>query len=101
MQGKREDGPDVIPSADGGTAIYTIRDRGDSMSRTAVPDPATVLTAYLREAVAESKLAYRFRPNSYSFAAMNACIAADQALEVLIESLEASGALNPVQFSIG
>jgi hypothetical protein len=29
-----------------------------------VPDPATVLTAYLREAVAASKLAYQFSANS-------------------------------------
>jgi len=31
---------------------------------TAVPDPASVLAAYLREAVEESRLAYEFNPTS-------------------------------------
>jgi hypothetical protein len=48
---------------------------------TAVPDPASVLVAYLREATEESRLAYEFSANSYTFSAMSACIAAEQALE--------------------
>jgi hypothetical protein len=47
------------------------------------------LDVALREAVAESRLAYEFSSNSYSFAAMNACIAAERALEVLRDALEA------------
>jgi hypothetical protein len=45
------------------------------------------LEAILGEATAESRLAYEFAANSYTFAAMNACIAAEQALEVLREAL--------------
>ena len=41
------------------------------------------LSEALREAVAESKLAYRFSPSSYSYSCLNACLAAEQALEVL------------------
>ena len=58
---------------------------------TAVPDPANVLAAYLREAVAESRLAYEFNPTSYTFSAMSACIAAEQALECLREKLVSAG----------
>ena len=47
------------------------------------------LEAALREAITESKLAYEFNACSYAFAAMNACIAAERALEVLREALEA------------
>jgi hypothetical protein len=57
----------------------------------AVPDPASVLAAYLREAVAESRLAYEFNPTSYTFSAMSACIAAEQALECLRAALESAG----------
>jgi hypothetical protein len=42
----------------------------------------------LREAVEESKLAYEFAANSYSFSAMNACMRAERALDVLREALE-------------
>jgi len=42
----------------------------------------------LREAVAESKLAYDFDANSYTFSAMTACIAAERAFDVLREALE-------------
>jgi hypothetical protein len=45
------------------------------------------LEATLREATAESRLAYEFNACSYTFAAMNACIAAERALEVLREAL--------------
>jgi hypothetical protein len=45
----------------------------------------------LREAVAESRLAYELSANSYSFSAMNACFAAERSLEVLREALEAQG----------
>jgi hypothetical protein len=42
--------------------------------------------------MAESKLAYQFSDaNSYSFAAMNACIVAERTLEVLRDALEAEG----------
>jgi hypothetical protein len=58
---------------------------------TAVPDPASVLVAYLREATEESRLAYEFSANSYTFSAMSACIAAEQALECLREKLVSAG----------
>jgi hypothetical protein len=45
--------------------------------------------AALREAVAESRLAYELSANSYRFAAMNACNAAERALEVLCDALAA------------
>jgi hypothetical protein len=48
------------------------------------------LSEALREAVAESKLAYEFAANSYSFSAMNACMGAERALDVLREALEDS-----------
>ena len=48
------------------------------------------LDVALREAVAETTLAYELSANSYSFSAMSACIAAQQALEFLREALEAS-----------
>jgi hypothetical protein len=44
----------------------------------------------LREALAESKLAYEFAANSYSFSAMDACMRAERALEVLRDALEAA-----------
>jgi hypothetical protein len=54
--------------------------------------------AALREAVAESKLAYEFGANSYTFSAMNACIAAELALEALRDALEsAAGADDLIQ----
>jgi hypothetical protein len=58
---------------------------------TAVPDPANVLAAYLREAVAQSSLAYDFSASSYSFSAMNACIAAERAFECMREALVSAG----------
>jgi len=42
----------------------------------------------IREANAESKLAYEFNTNSYTFAALNACNAAERALENLRDALE-------------
>lgn len=48
------------------------------------------LSAALREAVAESTLAYDFTANSYSYSAMNACMGAERALDVLREALEDS-----------
>ena len=53
----------------------------------AVPDPAAVLAAYLREANAQAQLAYSFVPNSYTYSAMQACLAAEQAFEALREAL--------------
>ena len=47
------------------------------------------LEAILGEATAESRLAYEFAANAYTFAAMNACLAAERAFEVLRETLEA------------
>jgi hypothetical protein len=55
----------------------------------AVPDPATVLATYLREAITEAKLAYEFVPISYTFTVLQACLAAEQALAALRETLEA------------
>jgi hypothetical protein len=51
--------------------------------------PFRRLAAALREAVAQSRLAYEFGASSYNFSAMNACIAAERALEVLRDALEA------------
>ena len=48
------------------------------------------LSEALREAVAESKLAYDFTANSYSYSAMNACIGAERSLAVLREALQAA-----------
>jgi hypothetical protein len=45
------------------------------------------LEAVIREAIAETKLAYDFSANSYTFSAMNACIAAERALENLRAAL--------------
>jgi hypothetical protein len=44
----------------------------------------------VREAVAETRLAYGFNPNSYSFSAMSACMRGERALEVLQNALEDS-----------
>ena len=44
----------------------------------------------LREAVAESRVAYEFAANSYSYSAMDACMRAERALEVLRDALEAA-----------
>jgi len=49
------------------------------------------LAAALQKAVAESTLSYEFAANSYSFSAMDACMRADRALEVLRDDLEAGG----------
>ena len=54
----------------------------------AVPDPASVLAIYLHEAIAEAKLAYAYSPSSYSYSCLNACLAAEQALEALRACLE-------------
>jgi hypothetical protein len=50
-----------------------------------------LIAAADREAVAESKLAYDFIANSYSYSAMNACMGAERALDVLQDALEGSG----------
>jgi hypothetical protein len=47
------------------------------------------LDVALREAVAETTLAYELSASSYSFSAMSACIAAQRALGFLREALEA------------
>jgi hypothetical protein len=48
------------------------------------------LSAALREAVAESTLAYGFTANSYSYSVLNACMGAERALDVLQDALEDS-----------
>ena len=54
------------------------------------------LDATVREAVAESKLAYGLGASTYTFSAMNACIAAERALEVLRDALaDTTGARAP------
>lgn len=57
----------------------------------AVPDPATVLATYLREAINHAQLAYDFVPISYTYSALQACLAAEQAFAVLRDALEAEG----------
>jgi len=47
------------------------------------------LSEALRDAVAESKLAYGLSTNSYSYSCLSACLAAERALEVLRDALEA------------
>jgi hypothetical protein len=49
------------------------------------------LETAVREAVTESKLAYKFGANSYTFSAMSACIAAESALQNLPEGLSLVG----------
>jgi hypothetical protein len=46
----------------------------------------------LRVAVAESKLAYELNTNTYSYSCLSACLAAERALELLRDALEAGGA---------
>jgi hypothetical protein len=59
-------------------------------------EPAGTLRAFrsvsaaVREAVAETRLAYEFNANRYSFSAMSACMAAERALDLLEEALEHS-----------
>jgi len=48
------------------------------------------LSEALREALAESRVAYEFAANSYSYSAMDACMRAERALEVLRDALEAA-----------
>jgi hypothetical protein len=43
----------------------------------------------LGDAVDQAKLGYDFSPNSYSYGAMSSCLAAEAALDVLREALEA------------
>jgi hypothetical protein len=59
-------------------------------------EPARTLRAFrsvsaaVREAAAETRLAYKFNANCYSFSAMDACMAAERALDLLEEALEDS-----------
>jgi hypothetical protein len=57
------------------------------------------LDAALRDAVTESRLAYEFNTNSYTFAAMNACLAAALALENLRTALESESAAPAIPHS--
>ena len=43
----------------------------------------TSLDNAIREAVRQSRLAYEFRPNSYSHGSLSACLAAENALGVI------------------
>ena len=43
----------------------------------------TSLDNAIREAVRQSRLAYEFRPNSYTHGSLSACLAAENALGVL------------------
>ncbi len=45
------------------------------------------LRRVLRGAVDQAKLGYEFSPDSYSYGAMSACLAAESALAVLADSL--------------
>jgi hypothetical protein len=47
------------------------------------------LSAALRDAVAESKLAYELNANTYSYSCLSACLSAERALEMLRDALEA------------
>jgi hypothetical protein len=85
-----EEGRKAVASTDSGTAIYIIPLWACPMTA-AFPDPAKVLDVYLREAIAEIKVAYAFVPNSYTYSALQACLAAEQAFAVLRETLEAEG----------
>jgi len=46
------------------------------------------LRRILRGAVDQAKLGYEFSPSSYSYRAMNACMAAEAALAVLAEAIQ-------------
>jgi hypothetical protein len=48
------------------------------------------LRRILREAVDQAKLGHAFSPNSYSYRAMSACLAAEVALDALSDSLSIS-----------
>jgi hypothetical protein len=55
------------------------------------PDPARLPkpeARILQGAVGHAKLGYDFSPNSYSYGALSACLAAEQTLDVLREALE-------------
>jgi hypothetical protein len=41
----------------------------------------------IRKAIAEARAAYEFAPNSYTYSCLGACLAAEVALGVLLESL--------------
>jgi hypothetical protein len=41
------------------------------------------LRRILQRAIEQAKLAYQFNPGTYTYSAMSACMAAEQALEVL------------------
>jgi hypothetical protein len=43
----------------------------------------TALDKGIREAVRQSRLAYEFSPNSYTYGSLNACLAAENALGVI------------------
>ncbi len=49
------------------------------------------LRVHVSEALDQAKLAYKFSPGSYTFRCLNACLAAEVALDVLSDSLSASG----------
>jgi hypothetical protein len=59
--------------------------------RSVVPSPlaASRLASDLRRAVAEARSAYEFVPNSFTYSCLSSCLAAEAALDVLREALEA------------
>ena len=50
------------------------------------------LCVHVSQALDQAKLAYEFSPNSYSYGALSACLAAEQALGVLCANLADAGA---------
>jgi hypothetical protein len=66
-----------------------IRAGDEQVSRLHHPGTNELLFLALREAVTESRLAYEFNATSYTISAMSACIAAERALGVLREALDA------------
>jgi hypothetical protein len=53
----------------------------------ALPDPGRVAETYLREAIAEARLAYSYVPSSYTYSCLSACLAAEQAVAALRAAL--------------
>ena len=58
-------------------------------AETTATKAAARVASELRKAIEQAKLAYQFNPGSYTYGAMSACMAAEKALDVLREALEA------------
>jgi hypothetical protein len=48
------------------------------------------LNVHISKALDQAQLAYEFSPDSYTFCCLNACLAAEMALDVLSDSLSTS-----------